>query len=200
MFSNPFREYRERKRREREQAPEHRRLLELIAEQEGREREKALEHSRRLETYEVRLRAERKRALIYFAAGVLIGAYLGAHWRAPVERDLPISSRSGYGASPDHEGIKGTEPACTPTVECLDGTMSCSSGSGTCSDHGGIKRSEPLPTTPSPQTGSEERPRHYPAPTMPRETVCADGFTSSSSGSGACSHHGGIRRTKHPGR
>lgn len=201
-FNNPFRDYHERKRREREQTPEHRRLLDLISEQERREHEKALENSRRLETYEARLRAGRNRSLRYLAAGVLIGAYLGMHWRTPVERhDLPVSSGSGSGASPDHEGIKGPEPACTPTVGCLDGTMSCSSGSGTCSDHGGIKPTEPLPTAPSPQTSGEERHRHFPASTTPesRKTVCADGFTSPSSGSGACSHHGGIRRSDRPG-
>jgi hypothetical protein len=173
MFNNPFREYRERKRREREQALEHQRHLALLAEQERRGREQQ-RHS------------TRKAALIVFAAGGLVGGLIGGYFGRsygciPGRLNGTMSFTSSPGALSEDGRIERAEPepACKPTVECLDGTMSCSLGSGTCSHHGGIKPSE--------------------APCKPT-VECLDGTMSCSLGSGTCSHHGGIGKSKHTSR
>jgi hypothetical protein len=169
MITNPFRKYRERKRRERELALEHLRHLAELEEQRRR-REEELEQGRRLEILEAQRRAKMKRRLVLLLAAVLIGGLIcwhfgtlsGSRTRMPPSgqsRDVRVSS------GPEHTG----QP-CESKVECSDGTMSCSLGSGTCSGHGGIK--------PNPR---DDLTRNRPKVTG---TLCADGTLSSSSGSG----------------
>jgi hypothetical protein len=177
MIINPFRKYRERKRRERELALEHQRHVAELEEQgRRREEELRLEQGRRLKILEAQQRAKVKR-LVWLLAAVLLGGLICWHFgtlsdsrtRMPPSgqsRDVRVSS-----------GPKHTGQPCESKVECSDGTMSCSLGSGTCSDHGGIKPNR-----------RDDLTRNRPKATG----TCRDGSHSSSSGSGACSHHGGL--------
>ena len=178
MITNPFRKYRERKRRERKLALEHLRHIAELEEQRRR-REEELEQGRRLEILEAQRRAKIKRRSVWLLAAVLIGGLIcwhfgtlsGSRTRMPPSgqsRDVRVSS-----------GPKDTAQPCESKVKCSDGTMSCSLGSGTCSDHGGIKPNLRNDLT-----------RNRPKATG----TCADGSHSSSSGSGACSHHGGLAK------
>jgi endonuclease YncB( thermonuclease family) len=87
-------------------------------------------------------------------------------------------------------------PGSTPCgAICNDGWVSSSTGSGTCSSHGGVK--EWIYSNCPPPATATRVPTPRPQPTAPPSgarcgAVCRDGSTSSATGSGACSHHGGV--------
>jgi hypothetical protein len=92
------------------------------------------------------------------------------------------------------------------TVLCKDGTTSATSGKGACSHHGGVNKSGAASTS-SAASGSS----NGASPTAPPMTrtaaadtapsanaapvLCKDGTTSTTSGRGACSHHGGVNKS-----
>ena len=93
--------------------------------------------------------------------------------------------------------------ATAAPVICKDGTTSAKTGKGACSHHGGVDKSAaaaggaassgssggaasaPAPKTESPADAS----------TNAAPIVCKDGTTSTTSGRGACSHHGGVNKS-----
>ena len=80
----------------------------------------------------------------------------------------------------------------TPTT-CKDGTTSTSTGKGTCSGHGGIQKAgtSAAPAAPAPAAAPA-------APAAPAASgapsTCKDGTTSTSTGKGTCSGHGGVQK------
>ena len=94
----------------------------------------------------------------------------------------------------------------TPTALCSDGAWSCSTtASGTCSGHGGIScRVCPgalCQTASAPTPAPSPAPAPAPAPAPPSRTrtgaTCKDGTSSTATGSGACSSHGGVQCWKY---
>jgi hypothetical protein len=85
----------------------------------------------------------------------------------------------------------------TPTT-CQDGTTTTSTGKGTCSGHGGIqKAAKPAAAAPAaaPAAAAPAAPAKAPAaPAKGAPTTCADGTTSTSTGKGTCSGHGGVQK------
>jgi len=83
----------------------------------------------------------------------------------------------------------------TPTT-CKDGTTTTSTGKGTCSGHGGVQKAAKT-TTPAAAPAKTAAPA-TPAPAAPAATgattTCSDGTTSTSTGKGTCSGHGGIQK------
>ena len=81
---------------------------------------------------------------------------------------------------------------------CRDGWHSSATGSGACSQHGGVDHWLYAEAGPS-EAGAQAGPSGGGAP-APVSTpagvrvgaVCRDGWRSSATGSGACSHHGGV--------
>jgi hypothetical protein len=82
-----------------------------------------------------------------------------------------------------------------PTV-CKDGTTSTATGRGACSGHGGVQKTaaaQPAaPAAPAPAAASRAAPAAPPASGTP--TTCKDGTTSTATGRGACSGHGGVQK------
>ena len=80
--------------------------------------------------------------------------------------------------------------ASAPTT-CKDGTTSDATGKGACSGHGGVQKATKSSTT-------EAAPAPAAAPAAPAAsggpTTCKDGTTSSATGKGACSGHGGVQK------
>jgi Protein of unknown function (DUF3761) len=77
-----------------------------------------------------------------------------------------------------------------PTT-CKDGTTTTSTGKGTCSGHGGVqKAAAAAPAAPAAAKASKAPA----APAAGATTTCSDGTTTSSSGKGTCSGHGGIQK------
>ena len=87
-------------------------------------------------------------------------------------------------------------------VLCKDGTTSTTTGRGACSHHGGVNKSGAASTSGT-ATGSSGAAAPAPAPTTgaaPTSTngapvLCKDGTTSTTTGKGACSHHGGVNKS-----
>jgi hypothetical protein len=77
-----------------------------------------------------------------------------------------------------------------PTT-CKDGTTTTSTGKGTCSGHGGVQKAAKA----APAAPAAAAPAAAPAaPAAGATTTCADGTTSTSSGKGTCSGHGGVQK------
>jgi len=80
-----------------------------------------------------------------------------------------------------------------PTT-CKDGTTSTATGRGACSGHGGVQKASKSnaadPAAAAPAAAA-------PAPAAPAATgttTCKDGTTSTATGRGACSGHGGVQK------
>jgi Protein of unknown function (DUF3761) len=83
----------------------------------------------------------------------------------------------------------------TPTT-CKDGTTSTSTGKGTCSGHGGVQKAG---TTAAPAAPAASTPAAAPAAPAASgggggTSTCKDGTTSTSTGKGTCSGHGGVQK------
>jgi len=133
--------------------------------------------------------------------GVRIGAICRDGWH---------SSATGSGACSHHGGVdhwlySQAEPSAAATPAglrigaiCRDGWHSSATGSGACSQHGGVDHWLYAEAGPS-EAGAQAGPSGGGAP-APVSTpagvrvgaVCRDGWRSSATGSGACSHHGGV--------
>lgn len=159
-------------------------------------------------------------SLAAFAAILAIPATLSAQATGSVCTDGTKSNATGSGACSGHGGVdqaattamhnaaKKPKPAPAPAappgnasaaVKCKDGTMSNTSGSGACSHHGGVAAANAnaaVAAAPAPATAPAPRPAPAPAAAPANAatgaTKCKDGTMSNTSGSGACSHHGGV--------
>jgi hypothetical protein len=96
------------------------------------------------------------------------------------------------------------QTAATPVV-CKDGTTSTTTGKGACSHHGGVNKSA---TATGSAAGSGAAATNAApaapsvAPAAPASSaagsasvMCKDGTTSTTTGKGACSHHGGVNKS-----
>jgi hypothetical protein len=94
------------------------------------------------------------------------------------------------------------------SVLCKDGTTSTTTGKGACSHHGGVNKSgtaagsaaasgsgaaatSAAPATPSAAPAAPSAP----ASSGSGSVLCKDGTTSTTTGRGACSHHGGVNKS-----
>jgi hypothetical protein len=78
-----------------------------------------------------------------------------------------------------------------PTT-CKDGTTSTATGRGACSGHGGVQKAattQAAPATPAAAPASPAAPAASGTP-----STCKDGTTSTATGRGACSGHGGVQK------
>lgn len=82
----------------------------------------------------------------------------------------------------------------TATI-CKDGTTSAASGKGACSGHGGVSKKATAKT--KAVVKKEVKAAKVDAKATKGATVavvtCGDGTTSTNTGRGACSHHGGVK-------
>jgi hypothetical protein len=90
--------------------------------------------------------------------------------------------------------------ADTGSVLCKDGTTSTTTGKGACSHHGGVNKSG----TASGAATTAATPAAPAAPATPAaaapaatagSVLCKDGTTSTKTGRGACSRHGGVNKS-----
>ena len=83
----------------------------------------------------------------------------------------------------------------TPTT-CKDGTTSTSTGKGTCSGHGGVQKAGTSAASAAPAAAAPAAAPAAPAaPAASGATsTCEDGTTSTSTGKGTCSGHGGVQK------
>ena len=85
------------------------------------------------------------------------------------------------------------------SVLCKDGTTSTTTGKGACSHHGGVDKSGGTAASGSaaaPATPAAPAPAApAPAASGSGSVLCKDGTTSTKTGKGACSHHGGVNKT-----
>jgi Protein of unknown function (DUF3761) len=83
----------------------------------------------------------------------------------------------------------------TPTI-CKDGTTSTSTGKGTCSGHGGVQKAGTSAASAAPAAAAPAAAPAAPAtPAASGATsTCKDGTTSTSTGKGTCSGHGGVQK------
>jgi len=80
-----------------------------------------------------------------------------------------------------------------PTT-CTDGTTSTATGRGACSGHGGVqKAATTAPATSAPAATAPATAAPAPAASG-TPTTCKDGTTSTATGRGACSGHGGVQK------
>jgi Protein of unknown function (DUF3761) len=90
--------------------------------------------------------------------------------------------------------IDSTYAQSTATI-CKDGTTSTASGRGACSGHGGVSKKATAKT--KAVVKKEVKAAKVDAKATNGSTVavvtCGDGTTSTNTGRGACSHHGGVR-------
>jgi Protein of unknown function (DUF3761) len=91
---------------------------------------------------------------------------------------------------------RSADPAAATT--CADGTTSTATGKGACSSHGGVQKASkttaaPAATAPAATAPAAPTPAAAPAtPASGAVKTCTDGTTSTASGKGACSGHGGV--------
>src|SRR4249919_4909 len=83
----------------------------------------------------------------------------------------------------------------TPTT-CKDGTTSTSTGKGTCSGHGGVQKAGTSAAPAAPAAAAPAAAPAAPAATAASgaTSTCKDGTTSTSTGKGTCSGHGGVQK------
>jgi hypothetical protein len=89
------------------------------------------------------------------------------------------------------------DTATAAPVLCKDGTTSTHSGKGACSHHGGVNRSGTASTggaAPA-SSGGASSAAETATSTTAAPALCKDGTTSTHSGKGACSHHGGVNKS-----
>ena len=96
------------------------------------------------------------------------------------------------------------------SVLCKDGTTSTTTGRGACSHHGGVNKSgtatgstaasgsgaaasSAAPATPSAAPAAPSAPAS--SASGSGSVLCKDGTTSTTTGRGACSHHGGVNKS-----
>jgi len=96
------------------------------------------------------------------------------------------------------------------SVLCKDGTTSTTTGKGACSHHGGVNKSgtatgstaasgsgaaatSAAPATPSAAPAAPSAPAS--SASGSGSVLCKDGTTSTTTGRGACSHHGGVNKS-----
>jgi Protein of unknown function (DUF3761) len=82
--------------------------------------------------------------------------------------------------------------SATPT-NCKDGTTSTATGKGACSGHGGVQKaaaSAPAAAAPA----APATPAAAPPVAAGATATCKDGTTSTATGKGACSGHGGVQK------
>ena len=96
------------------------------------------------------------------------------------------------------------------SVLCKDGTTSTTTGRGACSHHGGVNKSgtatgstaasgsgaaasSAAPATPSAAAAAPSAPAS--SASGSGSVLCKDGTTSTTTGRGACSHHGGVNKS-----
>jgi hypothetical protein len=97
-------------------------------------------------------------------------------------------------------------PSSATPVLCKDGTTATHTGKGACSHHGGVDKSGGAATSPSSSTpgssGGATTNTTAPAATTPAPAatagavLCNDGTTATHTGKGACSHHGGVNKSR----
>jgi hypothetical protein len=90
------------------------------------------------------------------------------------------------------------DTATAAPVLCKDGTTSTHSGKGACSHHGGVNRSGTASTggaAPASSGGASSAAETATSTTAAPAALCKDGTTSTHSGKGACSHHGGVNKS-----
>ena len=84
----------------------------------------------------------------------------------------------------------------TAATTCKDGTTSTASGRGACSGHGGVQKAAPATATgAAPASAPAAAPAAAPATPAAPAATCKDGTTSTATGRGACSGHGGVQKT-----
>jgi hypothetical protein len=80
----------------------------------------------------------------------------------------------------------------TAATTCKDGTTSSATGKGACSGHGGVQKAA---STTAPAAAPAAPATAAPAPaSSSTPTTCKDGTSSSATGKGACSGHGGVQK------
>jgi hypothetical protein len=75
---------------------------------------------------------------------------------------------------------------------CKDGTTSTASGRGACSGHGGVQKAAKSTAAAAPAAPAAAAPATPAASGTP--STCKDGTTSTATGRGACSGHGGVQK------
>ena len=81
------------------------------------------------------------------------------------------------------------------TTTCTDGTTSTSTGKGTCSGHGGVQKAAATAATPAAAPAAPATPATPATPAASgAPSTCKDGTTSTSTGKGTCSGHGGVQK------
>lgn len=84
--------------------------------------------------------------------------------------------------------------AQTTAVKCKDGTTSTSTGRGACSGHGGVDKTATVAekkTVKKEQKVAKETVKETKGTAV--TSTCADGTTTTATGRGACSGHGGVK-------
>jgi hypothetical protein len=92
------------------------------------------------------------------------------------------------------------------SVLCKDGTTSTTTGKGACSHHGGVNKSGTASGSNGGSGSGAAATNAAPAPAAPAapsapassaggSVLCKDGTTSTTTGKGACSHHGGVNKS-----
>ena len=94
------------------------------------------------------------------------------------------------------------QTAATALPTCKDGTTATKAGKGACSHHGGVDKSAAASsgaatnaTSAAPATPAPSTPAATPAAGSAGSVMCKDGTTSTTTGKGACSHHGGVNKS-----
>jgi uncharacterized protein DUF3761 len=90
----------------------------------------------------------------------------------------------------------------TASTTCKDGTTSSATGKGACSGHGGVQKaatttapaSSAAPSAPAASMPAASTPAAPAAPASGTPSTCKDGTTSTATGRGACSGHGGVQK------
>jgi hypothetical protein len=116
---------------------------------------------------------------------------------------------AGVFAFPTLSGAADTATSTTATgtpILCKDGTTAAHAGKGACSHHGGVDKSGGAAASSGSSTsgssGSTTTNTAAPAAptTAPAATagpaLCNDGTTATHTGKGACSHHGGVNKSR----
>lgn len=94
------------------------------------------------------------------------------------------------------------------SVLCKDGTTSTTTGKGACSHHGGVDKSATAAGSTAATGSGAAATKAAPAAAAPAapsapassasgsgSVLCKDGTTSTTTGKGACSHHGGVNKS-----
>jgi hypothetical protein len=87
------------------------------------------------------------------------------------------------------------------SVLCKDGTTSATTGRGACSHHGGVNKSGTTSGSTAGSASGAAATNAAPPAAAPGASsaggsvVCKDGTTSTTTGRGACSHHGGVNKS-----